>query len=263
MRCSLPASSLLSNTSPLFIFPQDRYSIYIYRLCTIRQELIYTANDSLLKRTPSNKSPLTMENPSTTTTTTDEAFQYSPALLGPRLIRLIKLSPAWNKSAPLRISLKTVCVDNFTSYECLSYTWDGQMPDRLISCGRKLMPITANAEAAMRRFRRKHCPRWLWIDAICINQACIEEKNAQVSMMADIYRNARTVLVWLGAGTGDSEKAIAYCRRAVCIPLKHTRGLELPISLERSRWEGLMKQFYPRPNVKWMLEEGKVTKAFP
>ena len=204
-----------------------------------------------------------MENPSTTTTTTDEAFQYSPALLGPRLIRLIKLSPAWNKSAPLRISLKTVCVDNFTSYECLSYTWDGQMPDRLISCGRKLMPITANAEAAMRRFRRKHCPRWLWIDAICINQACIEEKNAQVSMMADIYRNARTVLVWLGAGTGDSEKAIAYCRRAVCIPLKHTRGLELPISLERSRWEGLMKQFYPRPNVKWMLEEGKVTKAFP
>ena len=209
----------------------------------------------------SSKSTLTMEGPSTTTT--DEAFQYSPALLGPRFIRLIKLSPAWNKSAPLRISNKIVCIDNFTGYECLSYTWDGQMPDRPISCDRKRMLVTANAEAAMRRLRQKHRPRWLWIDAICINQACVEEKNVQVSMMADIYRNARTVLVWLGAGTGDSEKAIAYCRRAVCIPLKHTRGLELPISLERSRWEGLMKQFYPRPNVKWMLKEGKVTKAFP
>jgi len=201
-----------------------------------------------------------MEGPSTTTT--DEAFQYSPALLGPRFIRLIKLSPAWNKSAPLRISIKIVCIDNFTGYECLSYTWDGQMPDSPISCDRKRMLVTANAEAAMRRLRQKHRPRWLWIDAICINQACVEEKNVQVSMMADIYRNARTVLVWLGASMGDSEKAIAYCRRAECIPLEHTRGLELPTPLERSRWEGLMKQFYPRPNIKWMLEEGKVIKAF-
>ena len=174
-----------------------------------------------------------MENPSPTT---DEAFQYGPALPGSRLIRLIKLSPAWNKSAPLRIILKTVCVDKFTRYECLSYTWDGQMPDRSIYCGGKPMPVTANVEAAMRRLRRKHRPRWLWIDAICINQVCVEEKNAQVSMMADIYRNARTVLVWLGAGTGDIEKAMAYCRYAVYIPLKHTRGLELPTPPERSRW---------------------------
>lgn len=78
--------------------------------------------------------------------TTDEAFQHSPALPGPRLIRVIKLSPSWNKSAPVRISLKTVCVDKFSSYECLSYTWDGQVPDRPIYCGRKLVLVTANAE---------------------------------------------------------------------------------------------------------------------
>ncbi|KAE9373089.1 hypothetical protein N431DRAFT_406382 [Stipitochalara longipes BDJ] len=187
--------------------------------------------------------------------TTNEAFQYNPALLGPRLIRIINLSPSRNKSAPLCIRLKTVCVDNFTSYECLSYTWDGQIPDRPVYCGRKLMLVTANAEAAMCRFRRKHRQRWLWIDAICINQACVEEKNAQVSMMADIYRNARAVLVWLGAGTRDIEKAIAYCHRAICIPLKHMRGVDLPTPPARSRWEELKKQFYLQPNVKWMLEE--------
>ncbi|KAK0713342.1 heterokaryon incompatibility protein-domain-containing protein, partial [Lasiosphaeria miniovina] len=133
-----------------------------------------------------------------------------PVLLGPRLIRVISLSPSWNNAAPLHISLKTVCVVEFSSYECLSYTWDGQVPDRSIYCGRKLMLVTANAEAAMRRLRRRHRPRCLWIDAVCINQACIKEKNAQVSMMADIYSNARTVLVWLGAGNEDSEKAISY-----------------------------------------------------
>jgi hypothetical protein len=102
----------------------------------------------------------------------------------------------------------------------------------------------------------------LWIDGICINQVCVEERNTQVSMMADIYRNARRVLVWLGASTRDIEKAMAYCRCAVYIPLKHTRGLELPTPPERSRWEKLIQQFYPPRNVERILEEGKDTKVF-
>jgi hypothetical protein len=45
------------------------------------------------------------------------------------------------------------------------------------------MLATGNAEAAIRRLRPKHRPRWLWIAAVCINQACVEEKNAKVSMI--------------------------------------------------------------------------------
>jgi hypothetical protein len=41
----------------------------------------------------------------------------------------------------------------------------------------------------------------LWIDAICINQADNREKSQQVMLMADIYRNARTVQIWLGLET--------------------------------------------------------------
>jgi hypothetical protein len=38
----------------------------------------------------------------------------------------------------------------------------------------------------------------MWIDQISIDQQDVEEKNHQVSMMADIYEHAETVIAWLG-----------------------------------------------------------------
>lgn len=38
----------------------------------------------------------------------------------------------------------------------------------------------------------------LWVDAICINQSDIPERNSQVRQMAAIYRGAKAVRVWLG-----------------------------------------------------------------
>jgi hypothetical protein len=38
--------------------------------------------------------------------------------------------------------------------------------------------------------------RMLWIDAICIRQGNIEERNAQVQIMAEIYRSSHTVVTW-------------------------------------------------------------------
>lgn len=40
----------------------------------------------------------------------------------------------------------------------------------------------------------------LWIDAICIDQNNVDERNHQVRMMSDIYQGATEVLVWLGQG---------------------------------------------------------------
>jgi Heterokaryon incompatibility protein (HET) len=52
--------------------------------------------------------------------------------------------------------------------------------------------------------------RWeyFWIDALCINQASIEEKNHQVAMMRKIYSSASFVLVWLGPEADDSAIAM-------------------------------------------------------
>jgi len=46
----------------------------------------------------------------------------------------------------------------------------------------------------------------LWIDALCINQADIVERNSQVQMMGEIYSWAKEVISCLG----DCEKITAY-----------------------------------------------------
>ena len=40
--------------------------------------------------------------------------------------------------------------------------------------------------------------KYIWIDAICINQSELAERSAQVAIMGDIYRFAHSVTVWLG-----------------------------------------------------------------
>lgn len=51
--------------------------------------------------------------------------------------------------------------------------------------------------------------RTIWADAVCINQDDILERNKQVTRMADIYRLAHRVVVWLGPETANSSLAMA------------------------------------------------------
>jgi hypothetical protein len=48
----------------------------------------------------------------------------------------------------------------------------------------------------------------LWVDALCINQANLGEKNHQVALMAQIYSRADKVLVYLGESDCESDAAM-------------------------------------------------------
>ena len=48
----------------------------------------------------------------------------------------------------------------------------------------------------------------LWIDAICISQNDTNEKNRQVALMTEIYRNASEVVIWLGKQSPSSGLAL-------------------------------------------------------
>lgn len=39
---------------------------------------------------------------------------------------------------------------------------------------------------------------FVWIDAVCINQGDILERNSQVNMMGRIFRDAQSIVAWLG-----------------------------------------------------------------
>jgi hypothetical protein len=90
------------------------------------------------------------------------------------------------------------------SYEALSYCWGDEEYPFPILCHDGLMWVTMNLYMALRRLQESNLPRFLWIDAICINQTDLEEKSWQVRQMGDIYRNAVRVLVYLGGEKHNS-----------------------------------------------------------
>jgi Heterokaryon incompatibility protein (HET) len=66
--------------------------------------------------------------------------------------------------------------------------------------------VTPNLEAALHRLQGTL--QYLWVDAICINQNDVHERNSQVSLMRPIYKNAATVRVWPGEEADDSALAM-------------------------------------------------------
>lgn len=50
--------------------------------------------------------------------------------------------------------------------------------------------------------------RYIWIDALCINQEDLDEKSHQVSLMRHIFARAEKVIVWLGQESRNASAAL-------------------------------------------------------
>ncbi|KAJ4855732.1 heterokaryon incompatibility protein (HET) domain-containing protein [Trichoderma breve] len=118
-------------------------------------------------------------------------------------IRTLTLTPSQDPSEPIHISLSVAKLNDDPSFEALSYCWGDATDKLLIFCNGVPFPVTKNLESALRHLRQTEDERTLWIDAICINQDNIPERNYQVSIMKDIYRKARHVVIWLGDAGED------------------------------------------------------------
>jgi hypothetical protein len=60
------------------------------------------------------------------------------------------------------------------------------------------------------RLRRPDDTRTLWVDAICVDQLNIPERNSQVSIMQKLYATAEQVVIWLGAEKEDGSTGWAF-----------------------------------------------------
>ena len=114
------------------------------------------------------------------------------SILSLRLIKIEKLDDTGRPVCQIRNSF----IGEHTYY-ALSYTWGLTDCRPIIVNGRRAF-VGTNLEA----FLQKACTTlqgvWLWIDALCINQEDVEERNHQVSNMGLIYSNATKVIAWLG-----------------------------------------------------------------
>ncbi|PQE21340.1 heterokaryon incompatibility protein [Rutstroemia sp. NJR-2017a WRK4] len=134
-------------------------------------------------------------------------------------------------------------------YEALSYTWGGNDVCELAhvqvegSQGRgetfATLGLRLNLASALRCLRYINEIRILWIDAICINQEDIEERNEQVKRMTNIYTLAHRVIAWLGTESTNSKHALAtlhYIGRQLKTTTKGGRIIAAPDATEPNMW---------------------------
>jgi hypothetical protein len=135
-------------------------------------------------------------------------------------MRLIALYPAPTKTSTLRAKLITIDLHSTEAvpYEALSYAWQGQKPSLPMLCDDLLLAITQNVDSALRRFRLTNRRRYLWIDAICINQEDLQEKSSQVSKLGYFFSTASKVLIWLGEFELPGERALKIFKHLSSTP---------------------------------------------
>jgi Heterokaryon incompatibility protein (HET) len=93
-------------------------------------------------------------------------------------------------------------------YEGLYYQQGGSRQPVEITCGGVVMTIGGELHSALKRLRKEDEELKIWVDALCINQTDIGERNLHVKMMGDVYAKAETVRVWLGEHVGIEEMAL-------------------------------------------------------
>jgi hypothetical protein len=95
-------------------------------------------------------------------------------------------------------------------YEALSYAWGSKnRSHRLGSADGSYFQVTQSLHQALQYLRYPDRERRIWADAVCINQDDLTERASQVAVMANIFRNAICVLVWLGEATQGDTLAFA------------------------------------------------------
>ncbi|KIW27846.1 uncharacterized protein PV07_07547 [Cladophialophora immunda] len=145
-------------------------------------------------------------------------FSYSP--LQPGEIRVLKpvLSRATateQQQQPLSFEIVHVPLLSQPPYVALSYTWGAPDSRHHVCLDGQTFHVRRNLHDALQQIHRsKLVSKYLWVDAICINQGtdveALAERSIQITQMRQIYEQATKVLVWLGTPANETNNQLAF-----------------------------------------------------
>ncbi|EGU73996.1 hypothetical protein FOXB_15493 [Fusarium oxysporum f. sp. conglutinans Fo5176] len=137
---------------------------------------------------------------------------YKPLSQHRDCTRLLRIEAA-KDGDPITCSLFEVIFGDRPKFGALSYMWGDGQAGQTITLNGVGFNVRQNLWDAL-HYLRKHAPDTdYWIDATCINQKDIPERNRQVRMMHHIYFRAQTVVVWLGKRYAEYEAALPDLQR--------------------------------------------------
>jgi hypothetical protein len=129
-------------------------------------------------------------------------FRYPKLLHQNDAIRLIEVYPP-DGSGMISATIVDTVLSESPFYHALSYEWGPAGREEEILLNGRPIKIRKNLHG----FLSIWCVddvRMLWVDALCIDQNDVKERNRQVAMMGDIYKTATSVILWLGQKSNDS-----------------------------------------------------------
>ncbi|KAI5867472.1 heterokaryon incompatibility protein-domain-containing protein [Durotheca rogersii] len=134
--------------------------------------------------------------------------------------RILRIDPALRLDSPVLCALLIAdvivheglgIVEEDTAreapYDALSYIWGAPVFSHPVQINGIQFFVTENLGCALRHLRLTNTERYLWVDALCINQFDVREKSVQVSRMFSIYKKAQSVIAW-NSGWNQQKSAV-------------------------------------------------------
>ncbi|KAL5114332.1 hypothetical protein ACEQ8H_007768 [Pleosporales sp. CAS-2024a] len=121
-------------------------------------------------------------------------FEPTPLSSKPNAIRLLTILPDLTNAGLIQCNIRHATTD--ADYTCLSYVWGAEAHQEIICINGKAFTCRKNLWDFLHVARTKYAgtTKDFWIDAICINQVSLPERNQQVGQMGNIYAKATNVL---------------------------------------------------------------------
>lgn len=168
------------------------------------------------------------------------------------IIRVLRTQEGFSKE-DFRYELSQQYVgDSCHPFKALSYSWGRHLVlRRRIKINGCSFFVTHSVYRALESIRFNESHSSIWIDQICINQGDKLDKNQQLPLMAQIYANASSVIVWLGLAPPSLEKAFAalFSSNSTATESENT---DLAANLCKALTDLLTRQWWSRV---WTVQE--------
>lgn len=184
---------------------------------------------------------------------------YRQLALSNREIRTLKYIGV-EDTGRLKFTLRHVSLDESPQFNALSYVWGWTGVKQKINIDGFAVSITLNLHHALVEFSQNGVlDEPIWVDAVCINQGNIEERNHQVAMMGAIYQGAQMVHIWMGRTMTATSQAIQVITR---ISSEADVSLQVEETLDKEDVSAL-SQFFSAEwwSRMWVLQEAILAKS--
>ncbi|KAI0549913.1 heterokaryon incompatibility protein-domain-containing protein [Xylaria curta] len=183
-----------------------------------------------------------------------DIFEYQQIDLESSAFRLVRLLKADRYKDVVECELIYTTLDeNVVPYEAVSYTWGTSLKACRIKVQGLDFMVTSNLWDLLRDLRQADTDRYLWIDAISINQDDDLERGHQVRRMQSIYSGAERVLCYLG----ETTESISILMSSLAVFQRHASGY---------RWESGDSRWRPiweRAQIELQIRYGNETRYGP